>query len=52
LKDVIGKGFTKSRTDLFNLIIDPTTYTKLLGQLKPKADGTYEENTDLFSTKK
>lgn len=46
LKEVIGKGQTKSRTDLFNLIIDPQTYQKLLQQMKEK-----NENTDLFSTK-
>jgi hypothetical protein len=43
LKEVIGKGLTKTRTDLFNLIIDPATYSKLMDSLKPKADGTYDE---------
>lgn len=46
LKEVIGKGQTKLRTDLFNLIIDPQTYQKLLTQMK----GT-EADTDLFNTK-
>ncbi len=47
LKEVIGKGQTKTRTDLFNLIINPQTYQKLLQQMKGN-----NENTDLFSTKK
>lgn len=46
LKEVIGKGQTKSRTDLLNLIIDPATYQKLLQQMKET-----NKNTDLFSTK-
>lgn len=46
LKEVIGKGQTKTRKDLFNLIIDPQTYQKLLQQMKEE-----NENTDLFSTK-
>lgn len=46
LKEVIGKGQTKSRTDLLNLIIDPATYQKLLQQMKET-----NKNTDLFNTK-
>lgn len=45
LKEVIGKGQTKSKIDLFNLIIDSTTYQNLLQQIR---EG--KENTDLYST--
>lgn len=46
LREVIGKGQTKTRKDLFDLIIDPTTYQKLLQEMK----GSPEAAT-LFSTK-
>lgn len=46
LKEVIGKGQTKTRKDLFDLIIDPATYQKLLQEMK----GSSEVAT-LFSTR-
>lgn len=46
LREVIGKGQTKTRKDLFDLIIDPATYQKLLQEMK----GSPEAAT-LFSTK-
>lgn len=50
LKEVIGKGQTKSRTDLFNLIIDPQTYQKILQQMKDPSNA--QKTTDLFSSTK
>lgn len=41
----LGKGVGKTREQLFNLIMDPTTYQKLLDLMKGS-----ELNTDLFTT--
>lgn len=46
LKEVIGKGLSKVRKDLFDLILDPETYKKIMEQV----NGT-EQETDLFTTK-
>lgn len=46
LREVIGKGQTKTRKDLFDLIIDPATYQKLLQEMKGAPD-----KAALFSTK-
>lgn len=46
LKTVIGKGQTKLRKDLFDLIIDPSTYQKLLQEMKGSSD-----KATLFGTK-
>lgn len=54
LKSALGKGEGKLRTDLFNLILDPGTYSKLLTQMNVVVTKGNEQsalNTDLFSTK-